>query len=81
VIPVAGCLESFATRPGEIAGTRVELIMAAGAVRSTEPWPADRLYREVPPSATRPINLTFVPYYAWGNRGDTDMTVWVPAAH
>jgi DUF1680 family protein len=81
VIPVAGCLESFATRPGEIAGTRVELITAAGAVRSTEPWPADRLYREVPPSATRPINLTFVPYYAWGNRGDTDMTVWVPAAH
>ncbi len=81
VIPVNGCLESFATRQGDVAGTRVVLITATGASRGTEAWQSGDLYREVTPASTRPLELTFVPYYAWGNRGDTDMTVWIPAAH
>lgn len=81
VIPVSGCLESFATRPGDLAGTRVVLISATGSFRGTEAWQPESLYREVVLAKTRPLNLTFVPYYAWGNRGDTDMTVWIPAAH
>ena len=24
-----------------------------------------------------PIDLTFIPYYAWANRGENEMTVWV----
>ena len=36
------------------------------------------LYREVEPRAPRPITVKAVPYYAWGNRGDTDMSVWIP---
>ena len=27
-----------------------------------------------------PATLTFVPYYAWGNRGKGEMTVWVRKA-
>ncbi|HEY1164520.1 MAG TPA: hypothetical protein VGE90_05115 [Chitinophaga sp.] len=27
---------------------------------------------------TRPDKGTFIPYYAWGNRGLSDMSVWVP---
>jgi uncharacterized protein len=27
----------------------------------------------------RPITLTFIPYYAWANRDQTPMEVWVPA--
>jgi len=33
------------------------------------------------PSATRrPVRLTAVPYYAWGNRGIGSMRVWIPRA-
>lgn len=37
------------------------------------------LYTDAPPPAT-PQPLTFVPYYAWGNRGGGEMTVWVRRA-
>jgi uncharacterized protein len=35
------------------------------------------LYREVN-STTKPIKIKLIPYYAWANRGKTDMTVWMP---
>jgi len=34
------------------------------------------LYKQVRTNAT-PIKLTLIPYYAWGNRGKCDMTVWL----
>jgi uncharacterized protein len=42
-------------------------------------WQGGELYREVRDRAPRPLKLKAVPYYAWGNRGDTEMTVWLPA--
>ncbi len=36
------------------------------------------LYRELPPVTPRPIALRLIPYYAWGNRGPSEMTVWLP---
>ncbi|MDI1250660.1 MAG: glycoside hydrolase family 127 protein [Lacunisphaera sp.] len=42
-------------------------------------WNGQQLYREVEPRAPRPIQVKAVPYYAWGNRGDTEMSVWLPA--
>jgi DUF1680 family protein len=36
------------------------------------------LYRRADAAPGRPIELRLVPYFAWGNRGDTDMTVWLP---
>ncbi len=30
------------------------------------------------PVRFEPVNLTFIPYYAWANRGMTAMEVWVP---
>jgi DUF1680 family protein len=40
----------------------------------------NRLYNEVSPTpeATSPIRL--IPYYAWGNRGSSEMTVWIPVS-
>jgi DUF1680 family protein len=35
------------------------------------------LYREVNKKTT-PIKIKLIPYYAWANRGKTDMTVWMP---
>ena len=37
------------------------------------------LYREVGTSK-RAVKVTFIPYYAWGNRGKGEMTVWMPLA-
>ncbi len=35
------------------------------------------LYKEVN-TTTQPIKIKLIPYYAWANRGQTDMTVWMP---
>jgi len=33
-----------------------------------------------PPPKSRPVQLTFIPYYAWANRVPTPMQVWTPVA-
>lgn len=37
----------------------------------------NKLYKEVNTAST-PIKIKLIPYYAWANRGQTDMTVWMP---
>jgi DUF1680 family protein len=41
------------------------------------PW-GNELYREFQPSAPRPVDVQLIPYYAWANRGKSEMTVWMP---
>lgn len=36
------------------------------------------LYREVNRDSASKIDVTLIPYFAWKNRGRTDMTVWLP---
>jgi len=36
----------------------------------------NKLYREVN-TRTKDVDISLVPYYAWGNRGDYDMSVWL----
>ena len=36
------------------------------------------LYRELPEDNPLPVNIRLIPYYAWGNRGHSEMTVWMP---
>jgi len=38
------------------------------------------LYRDAGNGAFREISLTLIPYFAWRNRGRTDMTVWMPVS-
>ena len=38
---------------------------------------SDRLYSSLRPEA-KPCNITLIPYYAWGNRGLEQMSVWIP---
>lgn len=45
---------------------------------AADPAWGDELYREFKPSAPLPIDVRLIPYYAWGNRGKSEMTVWVP---
>ena len=39
---------------------------------------SQKLYREFQPQHAESIDLTLVPYYAWDNRGVSEMTVWMP---
>ncbi len=40
----------------------------------------DALYRPIARLAPKTIGIRMIPYYAWGNRGDSQMTVWAPLA-
>ncbi|QNL52278.1 glycoside hydrolase family 127 protein [Olivibacter sp. SDN3] len=37
-----------------------------------------KLYRKLAGDESRQLLINLVPYFAWGNRGHTDMTVWMP---
>lgn len=41
------------------------------------PWETDALYQPATPPRTESVPLTFIPYYAWANRGEGEMRVWV----
>src|SRR5262249_35667095 len=41
------------------------------------PW-GNELYRELKPSPSRSVDIKLIPYYAWANRGKSEMTVWMP---
>ncbi len=43
-----------------------------------EEWKPNQLYREVGAATLKAIDVKFVPYFAWDNRGTGDMSVWVP---
>jgi DUF1680 family protein len=54
------------------------LMMLTGEARllQNNDW-KNTLYKEVNTNI-KPVRIKLVPYYAWANRGKTDMTVWLP---
>ncbi|MGN1375465.1 MAG: glycoside hydrolase family 127 protein [Prevotella sp.] len=50
------------------------------AVNRTEGNWTKTLYREVSKDKTTK-KVRLIPYYAWGNRGKSEMTVWIPAEY
>ena len=38
----------------------------------------DALYRPLSNSKPRAVKIRMIPYYAWNNRGEPEMTVWLP---
>lgn len=70
---------TFTAQPEVIAGAHLVTLTTPALALQRPAWTADQLYREAAPTTARPIQLKLVPYYAWGNRGDTEMTVWLPA--
>jgi DUF1680 family protein len=43
----------------------------------TDKWDG-ALYRNISGKAPQFIDVTLIPYYTWGNRGHSEMTVWLP---
>ena len=38
------------------------------------------LYRELSTEPAREAEITLIPYFAWANRGASEMSVWLPLA-
>ncbi|HEY2883013.1 MAG TPA: glycoside hydrolase family 127 protein [Pirellulales bacterium] len=55
-------------------------VLEGSALASVEPKWEGKLYRTMPAEKTKPIDLKLIPYYAWCNRGKSEMTVWLPLA-
>jgi uncharacterized protein len=36
------------------------------------------LYRPYATTQNKTISAKLIPYYAWGNRGHSEMSVWIP---
>ncbi len=50
----------------------------AGLVAVSTPAWTGQLYREIAPARTAIMRIRLVPYFAWANRGASQMTVWLP---
>ncbi|MBX6311658.1 MAG: glycoside hydrolase family 127 protein [Isosphaeraceae bacterium] len=55
----------------------ITLLEGRAAARPEGDW-SRALYRELNTDAAQSIDLRLIPYYAWGNRGPSEMTVWIP---
>lgn len=77
-LPLAAGPDRFTVRREQIAGADVAVLTGAGLVLPRDRTKPDQLYREVDPAPPQPISLTLIPYFAWDNRGDTEMSVWLP---
>lgn len=61
---------------GELLGG-VTVVDADVLARPTGDW-ENRLYRPRVNDQESEIHVSFIPYYAWANRGKSEMTVWLP---
>jgi len=76
LVPVGTQFKPVATT---IAGSRMMALEGEVLVRSQQAW-SGTLYRDASAQKQRKT-IRLIPYYAWGNRGKSEMTVWMPAAY
>jgi DUF1680 family protein len=55
------------------------VVIKGTAARIRQPDWNQQLYREFTPGKAEKLPVTFIPYYAWANRGVGEMSVWLPA--
>lgn len=68
----------FTTEKINIAGSPLVALKGKAKLADEKSW-NNTLYRTVN-KADKAVSITLIPYYAWGNRGKMDMTVWMPLA-
>lgn len=67
---------SFEMTTGEIAGSSVTVLTTQLAVIPDAD--EDALYADLDEAALQTVPVTLIPYFAWGNRGPSEMSVWLP---
>lgn len=55
-------------------------VLEGEAVRRREDDWSGTLYRDLSAAPPERVPLTLIPYYAWNNRGEPEMTIWMPVA-
>jgi DUF1680 family protein len=55
----------------------VTVVDADVGARPIDNWD-NNLYRPMRAASERPAKVRFIPYYAWSNRGQSEMSVWLP---
>lgn len=60
--------------PAQIGGRPLVMLEVPGLREEAEDGP---LYRDYASPRQKPVTLRFIPYYAWANRGEGEMRVWV----
>lgn len=60
----------------EIGGRKMAMLELPGFRREL-PGKGAALYHSYAPAKEQPVALKFIPYYAWANRGEGEMRVWV----
>jgi uncharacterized protein len=66
----------FETMPMQIASGNVMALTGDARMLQLNNW-KNKLYKEVNTNY-KPVRIKLIPYYAWANRGKTDMAVWMP---
>ena len=61
----------------ELLNEKVVVLEGEAEVFEEGDW-ANKLYREAPVHEPERLGIKMIPYYAWGNRGMSEMTVWMP---
>ena len=54
------------------------VVLEGPALASTNNNWSNQLYRELKPTKPTPIKLRLIPYSVWANRGESEMSVWLP---
>lgn len=62
--------------PVKIEGSNIISLVGQAKLYKNKAW-ENQLYREISQESS-PVNIRLVPYYAWGNRGHSEMAVWLP---
>jgi uncharacterized protein len=68
----------FTRTPETIAGQPLVALTTPAVAVVRPDWTKNELYRDAAEVRLEPFPLTLIPYFAWDNRGDTEMTVWLP---
>ncbi len=75
----AGVLDGIVVEKSDELGHEMCILKVPGKRRMMESSEStdDGLYRDYSPAVETDTTMTFIPYYAWNNRGEGEMSVWV----
>jgi hypothetical protein len=68
---------SFNLVKSNVAGSNLILLEGDFSEQKAQNW-ENTLYREVSSTKPKQVQLKLIPYFAWANRGKSEMTVWIP---
>lgn len=60
-----------------IQNTTLTALKGEALYNDADKW-KENLYQPISKSSLQKIQVTLIPYYAWANRGSSDMEVWIP---